>query len=69
MGAIVVGLRPDDYRLLHQLAEAKGRRPQDLAGIYLEEAIRRARAPATTSPDDRSTTLTTDPRELEAIAR
>jgi len=69
MGAIVVGLRPDDYKQLHQLAEAKGRRPQDLAGIYLERAIRRARVPAPTAPDDRCATLTTDPRELEAAAR
>jgi hypothetical protein len=42
MGAIIVGLRPCDDKRLRQLAEAKGCRPQDLAGIYLERAIRRA---------------------------
>ncbi len=67
MGAIVVGLRPDDYRQLHQLAEAKGRRPQDLAGIYLEQAIRRAKAPALHQAHSRLTA--TDSREPEAVAR
>jgi len=57
MGAIVVGLRPDDYKRLQQLAELKGQRPQDLAGIYLEQAIRRVKAPAIgQSPDDRPMT-------------
>jgi hypothetical protein len=45
MAAIFVGLRPCDDARLRQLAEAKGCRPQDLAGIYLERAIRRAAAP------------------------
>jgi len=45
MGAIFVGLRPYDDKLLRQLATARGCRPQDLAGIYLERAIRRAGAP------------------------
>jgi len=61
VGVIIVGLRPDDYRQLHQLAKDKGRRPQDLAGIYLEQAIRRAKAPAADRPaDDRL--VTTAPR-------
>ena len=65
MGAIVVSLRPDDYKQLHQLAQAKGRRPQDLTGIYLEQAIRRAKPPAAA---DRPTTdqLLTNPRGPEA---
>lgn len=66
MGAIVVGLRPDDYKQLYQLAQSKGRRPQDLAGIYLERAIRRAKVPSSLPSDD---TLATDTRELEAAAR
>jgi hypothetical protein len=45
MAAVTVGLRPCDDARLRQLAEAKGFRPQDLAGIYLERAIRRATAP------------------------
>jgi hypothetical protein len=45
MAAIFVGLRPCDDMRLRQLAEAKGCRPQELAGIYLERAIRRATAP------------------------
>ena len=60
MGAIVVGLRPDDYKRLHQIAEYEGRRPQDLAGIYLERAIRRAVLPklldGVLPTDDRLTT-------------
>jgi hypothetical protein len=45
MGAVIVGLRPCDDARLKELAVAKGCRPQDLAGIYLERAIRRANAP------------------------
>jgi hypothetical protein len=45
MGAIVVGLRPSDDERLRQIARSRGIRPQDLAGIYLERAIRRAGAP------------------------
>ena len=45
MGALFVGLRPCDDKRLRQLATARGCRPQDLAGIYLERAIRRAGAP------------------------
>ncbi len=44
MGALIVGLRPCDDKRLRRLAEAKRCRPQDLAGIYLERAIRRAGA-------------------------
>ena len=54
MGAIVVGLRPSDNERLQQLARSKGIRPQDLAGIYLERAIRRASVPPSeqaTAPD------------------
>ena len=43
MAAIIIGLRPGDHRLLKELAEARGRPPQELAGIFLEQAIRRAR--------------------------
>jgi hypothetical protein len=45
MGAVIVGLRPCDDTRLKELAAARGCRPQDLAGIYLERAIRHATAP------------------------
>jgi hypothetical protein len=62
VGAIVVGLRPGDHKRLKELAEVQGRPPQELAGIYLERAIRRVRAPAAT-PATTSATLTSDQRE------
>ncbi len=52
MGAIVVGLRPSDDERLRQLARSKGVRVQDLAGIYLERAIRRAGGSASDRPAD-----------------
>jgi hypothetical protein len=57
MGAIIVGLRPSDDERLRRLAASKGIRPQDLAGIYLERAIRRAGAPTNeeSADPDRST--------------
>ena len=45
MGAIVVGLRPGDHKELNQIAERIGRPAKELAGIYLEEAIRRESSP------------------------
>jgi len=63
MGALIVGLRPCDDARLRRLAEAKGCRPQDLAGIYLERAIRRSGAP---SPDE-STTDTRPAAAVEAV--
>jgi len=63
MGVIIVGLRPDDYRQLHRLAKDKGRRPQDLAGIYLERAVRRATAPAAVRPTDDHHDLVTTPAD------
>ena len=42
MAAIIVGLRPRDHEDLKRLAERVGRPAKELAGIYLEEAIRRA---------------------------
>ena len=60
MGAIVVGLRPGDHKRLRELVEVQGRPPQELAGIYLERAIRRVRLPADGAgappTDDRLTT-------------
>ncbi|MFN8636162.1 MAG: hypothetical protein U0893_20115 [Chloroflexota bacterium] len=41
MGAIVVGLRPGDHEELKRLAAHAGRPAKELAGIFLEEAIRR----------------------------
>lgn len=52
MPAIFVGLRPCDDRRLRELADARGCRPQDLAGIYLERAIRRAPVPKETPGPD-----------------
>ena len=60
MGAIFVGLRPGDHKRLKELAQVQGRPPQELAGIYLERAIRRVRMPADDAgalpADDRLTT-------------
>jgi hypothetical protein len=42
MGAIVVGLRPGDHARLQQLARAEGRRPQELAGIFLDDSAKHA---------------------------
>jgi hypothetical protein len=61
VGAIVVGLRPGDHKRLKQLAEVQGRPPQELAGIYLERAIRRVRVPAATPALE--TQPSNDPRE------
>ncbi len=68
MGAIIVGLRPGDHARLKQLAERQGRPPTEVAGIYLERAIRRARAPTDTQseaptghPDSDLTTTTAAP--------
>jgi hypothetical protein len=62
MGAIVVGLRPGDHRRLKELAELQGRPPGEVAGIYLEQAIRQVNAPATERPaEDRSTAGSPDP--------
>jgi hypothetical protein len=58
MAAIFVGLRPCDGARLKELAAARGCRPQDLAGIYLERAIRRA-----TAPKEGATTLVESARE------
>ena len=41
MGAVIIGLRPGDHKLLDHLAELRGRQPKEVAGILLEEAIRR----------------------------
>jgi hypothetical protein len=61
VGAIVVGLRPGDHKRLKELAKVQGRPPQELAGIYLERAIRRVRVPATTPALD--TQSSNDQRE------
>jgi len=39
---MILGLRPGDKKLLDRQAEERGRPARELAGIYLEEAIRRA---------------------------
>ena len=49
MPAIVLGLRPGDKKLLERQAEEAGRPSKELAGIYLEQAIRRAEAERTNS--------------------
>ena len=55
MGAVIVGLRPGDHKELAQIAERFGRPAKEVAGILLEEAIRRERgirlAPVTDRPD------------------
>src|SRR4051794_8967275 len=41
VGAIIIGLRPGDQRDLDRIAERVGRPPKEVAGILLEQAIRR----------------------------
>jgi hypothetical protein len=41
MGAVVVGLRAGDHKHLTELAAQRGLPVKDVAGILLEEAIRR----------------------------
>jgi len=60
MGAVIVGLRPGDHKDLDQLAELVGRPAKEVAGILLEQAIRRERG--STLEDSCSAVLTTDPR-------
>ena len=62
MGALIVGLRPCDDARLRRLVEAKGCRPQDLAGIYLERAIRHAGG----APSDQPATDTRPAAAVEA---
>lgn len=66
MGAVIIGLRPGDYKELNQIAQRVGRPPKEVAGILLEQAIRReSGAPW----NERSADLTTNSREPEALAR
>ena len=44
MPAIILGIRPGDRKLLDHQAKKFGRDVRELAGIYLEEAIRRVEA-------------------------
>jgi hypothetical protein len=60
MGAIVVGLRPGDHKRLKELAELQGRPPTEVAGIYLEQAIRE-RADAQPADDEQLTAGSPDP--------
>lgn len=66
MGAIVVGLRPGDHEDLNQIAELVGRPPKEVAGILLEQAIRRERGgPLADQENDSSAELiasSPDPR-------
>jgi hypothetical protein len=41
MPAVILGLRPGDFKRLERLAEDRDLPPRELAGILLEEAIRR----------------------------
>ena len=55
MGAVIIGLRPGDHKDLNLLAEQVGRPAKEVAGILLEEAIRRERgirlSPVADRPD------------------
>ncbi len=64
MGAVIVGLRPGDHKELNQLAERVGRPAKDVAGILLEEAIRRERGIRLMPVSDRP-----DPRGPGTVAR
>lgn len=48
----MVGLRPYDHQKLRELAKSKGCREQDLAGMILEDGIRKAGAPPDDVPTD-----------------
>ena len=63
MGAVIVGLRPGDHKDLNMLAERVGRPAKEVAGILLEEAIRRERGIRLAPVDHRP-----DSREPEAVA-
>ncbi len=63
MGAVIVGLRPGDHRDLDLIAKRVGRPPKEVAGILLEEAIRRERGIRLTPVADRP-----DSRSPEAVA-
>jgi hypothetical protein len=41
VGAVIIGLRPGDHKDLNQIAERVGRPAKEVAGILLEQAIRR----------------------------
>ncbi len=56
MGAIIVGLRPGDHKDLNQIAAQVGRPAKEVAGILLEQAIRRERLG--TAADERRVVLT-----------
>ena len=47
MGAIIAALRPGDHRGLEAIADRWGRPAKEVAGILLEEAIRRETRPST----------------------
>ena len=46
MGAIIAALRPGDHRGLTTIADRWGRPAKEVAGILLEEAIRRETRPS-----------------------
>jgi hypothetical protein len=50
MPAIILGLRTGDQKLLDAQAKALGRPARELAGIYLEQAIRQAEAERRSRP-------------------
>ena len=47
MGAIIAALRPGDHEGLEAIADRWGRPAKEVAGILLEEAIRRETRPNT----------------------
>jgi hypothetical protein len=61
VGAVIAALRPGDHRGLETIADRWGRPAKEVAGILLEEAIRREARPSrlidqkrpTGSPADR----------------
>jgi predicted DsbA family dithiol-disulfide isomerase len=41
MGAVIIALRRSDHERLYEIAAERGMSPKDMAGVLLEEAIRR----------------------------
>ena len=77
---IYVKLPGDVADALIRLANREWRHPREQAGLFITDGLRRAgvlpvdvadywEVSTDHSPDDRSTTLTTDSRDLEAVAR
>ena len=67
MAALIVGLRAGEHKELNQIAKRVGSTPKEVAGILLEQAIRRAKVSTAASASDDY--LTTIPAGSPAVAQ